>query len=121
MTTATATTKIEEYLGAEAEDLLTYEAKVDKTNLVLPGPDFIDRVWVNSDRNPQVLKSMQSIYGHGRLANTGYVSVLPVDQGIEHSGGASFAKNPIYFDGENIIKLAMEGAVSYTHLTLPTN
>jgi len=110
MTTVTASTsKIEEYLGAEAGDLLTYEAKVDKSNLVLPGPDFIDRVWVPSDRNPQVLKSLQSIYGHGRLANTGYVSVLPVDQGIEHSGGASFAKNPIYFDGENIIKLAMEG------------
>lgn len=114
MTTMTASSakagsQVEQLLGAEAQNLLTYKAKVDKSVLHLPGPDFVDRVWAGSDRNPQVLRNMQAIYNHGRLAGTGYVSILPVDQGIEHSGGASFAKNPIYFDGENIIKLAIEG------------
>lgn len=75
----------------------------------LPGPDFIERVWMHSDRNPQVLRSLQSLYGAGRLANTGYLSILPVDQGIEHSAGASFAANPLYFDPENIVKLSIEG------------
>ena len=75
----------------------------------MPGPDFVDRMFAPSNRNPQVLRNLQLIYGHGRLANTGYVSILPVDQGIEHSAGASFAPNPIYFDGENIVKLAIEG------------
>jgi class I fructose-bisphosphate aldolase len=77
--------------------------------LQLPGGDFVSRVWAKSDRNPQVLRSLQALFGHGRLAGTGYVSILPVDQGIEHSGGASFAKNPSYFDGENIVRLAIEG------------
>ncbi len=96
-------------LGDDAASLLNHTAKVSKDLLHLPGPDFVDRVWAGSDRNPQVLRNMQQIFGHGRLANTGYLSILPVDQGIEHSAGASFAKNPIYFDGENIIKLAIEG------------
>jgi class I fructose-bisphosphate aldolase len=109
MTTATVNPQIEELLGSEADALLGYEAKVDKSHLHLPGPDFIDRVWSPSDRNPQVLRNLQSMYDHGRLGGTGYLSILPVDQGIEHSAGASFAKNPIYFDGENIIKLAIEG------------
>ncbi len=110
MTTMTATNStIEQYLGTESDDLLTYKAKVNASGLHAPGPDFVDRVWKDSDRNPQVLRNMTAIFGHGRLAGTGYVSILPVDQGIEHSGGASFAKNPIYFDGENIIKLAIEG------------
>ena len=100
---------IEKYLADDAENLLTHEAKVSKDLLQLPGPDFVDRVVSISDRNPQVMRNLQAIYGHGRLGGTGYMSVLPVDQGIEHSAGASFAKNPIYFDGENIIKLAIEG------------
>ncbi|MBT8486641.1 MAG: class I fructose-bisphosphate aldolase, partial [Phycisphaerae bacterium] len=109
MSTATAHRTIEEYLGNEASELLQYQAKVDAGHLHVPGPDFVDRVWAGSDRSPQVLRSMQTIFDHGRLGGTGYVSILPVDQGIEHSAGASFAKNPIYFDGENIVKLAIEG------------
>jgi class I fructose-bisphosphate aldolase len=109
MTTAAVSPKLGEYLGDEAESLLTYQAKVDKSHLQLPGPDFIDRVWMQSDRNPQVMRNLQAFFDHGRLAGTGYMSLLPVDQGIEHSGGASFAKNPLYFDGENIIRLAIEG------------
>lgn len=109
MTTAAAGSSIADLLGSEADSLLSHKAKVDKSHLQLPGPDFVDRVWSHSDRNPQVLRSMQALFGNGRLANTGYLSILPVDQGIEHSAGASFAKNPIYFDGENIIKLAIEG------------
>jgi class I fructose-bisphosphate aldolase len=102
--------KITDLLAGKAEYLLTHQSKtIDKNVLHLPGPDFIDRIWVNSDRNPTVLRNLQSLYNHGRLANTGYLSILPVDQGIEHSAGASFAKNPIYFDPENIIKLALEG------------
>jgi len=101
---------LNELLGDKAEYLLNHQSKtISKDQLHLPGPDFIDRIWINSDRNPQVLRNLQGMYNHGRLANTGYLSILPVDQGIEHSGGASFAKNPIYFDPENIIKLAMEG------------
>ncbi len=97
-------------LGDKAEYLLNHTSKtIAKENLHLPGGDFIDRVWVGSDRNPQVLRNMEAMYGHGRLANTGYLSILPVDQGIEHSAGASFAKNPIYFDPENIVKLGIEG------------
>lgn len=107
---AMASTKITELLGDKAEFLLNHQSKtISKDQLHLPGPDFVDRIWINSDRHPQVLRSLQSMYNQGRLANTGYLSILPVDQGIEHSGGASFAKNPIYFDPENIIKLAMEG------------
>ena len=106
---ATATSRVHEILGAEADALLAHKAKVDRKLLHLPGPDFVERIWSGSDRNPQVLRNLQAMFGHGRLADTGYLSILPVDQGIEHSAGASFAKNPIYFDGENIVKLAIEG------------
>ena len=107
---ATSYSRIQDLLGDDAESLLGYKTTtISKDLLHLPGPDFIDRVWISSDRSPAVLRSMQAIYGSGRLANTGYVSILPVDQGIEHSAGASFAPNPEYFDPENIIKLAMEG------------
>ncbi len=102
--------KITELLGKDADSLLNHKSKtISKDMLHIPGSDFIDRTFAHSNRNPQVLRSLQSIYGHGRLANTGYVSILPVDQGIEHSAGASFAPNPIYFDSENIVKLAIEG------------
>lgn len=102
--------KIQELLGNEAESLLNHKCTtIPKENLQLPGPDFVDRVWLQSDRNPNVLRSMQALYSTGRLAGTGHVSILPVDQGIEHSGGASFAPNPAYFDPENIVKLAIEG------------
>src|SRR5690606_1023779 len=107
---AEVTSRTAEILGNEAESLLGFNnPKVPKEMLHLPGPDFVDRVWAQSDRNPRVLRSLETIFNTGRLAGTGYVSILPVDQGIEHSGGASFAKNPEYFDGENIIKLAIEG------------
>ncbi len=102
--------KIKELLGKENEALLTHECKtISKNDIHLPGNDFIDRVWNDSDRSPNVLRNMASIYNTGRLAGSGYVSILPVDQGIEHSAGASFAPNPIYFDPENIVKLAIEG------------
>lgn len=102
--------KIQELLGSEAESLLNHQCQtISKDHLHLPGPDFVERVFVNTNRNPQVLRNLQSIYDHGRLGGTGYVSILPVDQGIEHSAGASFAPNPIYFDPENIVKLAIEG------------
>ncbi|QUV84223.1 class I fructose-bisphosphate aldolase [Chloracidobacterium aggregatum] len=102
--------EIERLLGDEAEALLTYRAKgISAEHLHLPGPDFVDRVFTPSDRSPQVLRSLQQLFDHGRLAGTGYMSILPVDQGIEHSAGASFAPNPIYFDGDNIVKLAIEG------------
>lgn len=102
--------KIQEQLGKESESLLGFKnPKVNKDTLHLPGPDFVDRIFKDSDRSPQVLRSLQAMYGHGRLANTGYLSILPVDQGIEHSAGASFAPNPQYFDPENIVKLAIEG------------
>src|SRR3569623_2040968 len=101
---------VRELLGDEAGNLLEHNCTtIPKENLQLPGSDFVDRVWVQSDRNPNVLRSMQSLYNTGRLAGTGYVSILPVDQGIEHSAGASFAPNPQYFDPENIVKLAIEG------------
>ena len=110
MATSTSTGKIETYLGAKAESLLGFNSpKISKDRLHLPGPDFIDRIWAISDRNIRVLTNLQRMFGRGRLANTGYLSILPVDQGIEHSAGASFAKNPDYFDAENIVKLAMEG------------
>jgi len=102
-------TPIRDVLGKEADSLLSHKAKVDQKLLSLPGPDFMDRVWMPSDRSPQVLRSIAAILNHGRLAGTGYVSILPVDQGIEHSAGASFVPNPIYFDGENIVRLAIEG------------
>ena len=97
-------------LGSEAESLLQYESQTISKDLIhAPGPDFVDRVFSLSNRNPQVLRSLQQLFNTGRLAGTGYLSILPVDQGIEHTAGASFAPNPIYFDPENIIKLAMEG------------
>ncbi|MFD2248461.1 class I fructose-bisphosphate aldolase [Pontibacter ruber] len=97
-------------LGSEAENLLQYESKTISKDLIhAPGPDFVDRIFVQSNRSPQVLRSLQQLFNTGRLAGTGYLSILPVDQGIEHTAGASFAPNPIYFDPENIIKLAIEG------------
>ena len=102
--------KIQEYLGSDAESLLGHVSKtISKENLHLPGGDFVDRVWLDSDRNPNVLRSLQTLYSNGRLSGSGYLSILPVDQGIEHSAGASFAPNPMYFDPENIVKLAIEG------------
>lgn len=102
--------KIVSLLGAEAQSLLEHECKTISKDLIhTPGPDWVDRVWALSDRPTPVLRNMQALYGHGRLADTGYMSILPVDQGIEHSAGASFAKNPLYFDPENIVKLAIEG------------
>jgi class I fructose-bisphosphate aldolase len=102
--------KLEEILGADAADLLGHKCQtVPASQLHLPGPDFIDRVWKDSDRPTRVLRSLQSMFEHGRLGGTGYLSILPVDQGIEHTAGASFAPNPIYFDGEKIIELAIEG------------
>ncbi|GHA73989.1 class I fructose-bisphosphate aldolase [Pontibacter akesuensis] len=97
-------------LGSEAENLLQHKCQtIAKEQLHAPGPDFVDRIFVQSNRSPQVLRSLQQLFNHGRLGGTGYLSILPVDQGIEHTAGASFAPNPIYFDPENIIKLAMEG------------
>lgn len=97
-------------LGDKASYLLEHKCKtIDKSLLHHPDKDFVDRVWINSDRNPQVLRSLQTLFSHGRLANTGYLSILPIDQGIEHTAGYSFALNPIYFDGESIVKLAIEG------------
>jgi class I fructose-bisphosphate aldolase len=105
-----STSRIEALLGDEADDLLGFSnPKVPKEVLHLPGPDFVDRVFGVSDRSPQVMRSLQSMFSHGRLGNTGYLSILPVDQGIEHAAGASFAKNPQYFDPENIVRLAIEG------------
>jgi class I fructose-bisphosphate aldolase len=110
MATSATLSKIEGYLGAKAESLLGFKnPKVAKERLHLPGPDFVDRIYSITDRNVRVLTNLQRLFGTGRLAKTGYLSILPVDQGIEHSAGASFAKNPDYFDGENIVKLAVEG------------
>lgn len=104
---------IQKILGSELENLLSYKCQhIKKESLTLPSPSFLDNVFVHSDRNNRVLRSLQSMFSHGRLANTGYLSILPVDQGIEHSAAASFAPNPIYFDPENIIKLAIEGGCS---------
>jgi class I fructose-bisphosphate aldolase len=101
--------KIQSLLGSEAEGLLGHQSQtISRESLHLPGPDFVDRICKESNRTNQVLRSMQALYGHGNLGGTGYLSILPVDQGIEHSAGASFAPNPIYFDPENIVKLAME-------------
>src|SRR4030095_5320375 len=105
-----ANKQIVDLLGDKADYLLNHQSKtISKDQLHLPGPDFIDRIWINSDRNPQVMRNLEALYNKGRLSGTGYLSILPVDQGIEHSGGASFAKNPSYFDPENIVKLAIEG------------
>src|ERR671931_2149652 len=108
--TVSSTSKFEEVLGDAARDLLDHKSTtIPKEQLPLPGPDFVDRIWAKSDRNPRVLRSLQTLFDTGRLAGTGYMSILPVDQGIEHSAGASFAPNPIYFDGAKIVELAVEG------------
>jgi class I fructose-bisphosphate aldolase len=116
--------KIQELLGDDAETLLNHTSTtIPKESLHLPGSDFVDRVWIQSDRNANVLRSLQTLQDNGRLGGTGYVSILPVDQGIEHSAGASFAPNPAYFDPENIVKLAIEGgcnAVASTYGVLGT-
>lgn len=110
--------KIQELLGAEAESLLTYKAKFPKEKLHLPGPDFVDRIFMPTDRNINVLKNLQWLYMTGRLSGTGYLSILPVDQGIEHSAGATFAPNPEYFDPEKIVELAIEGGCNAVASTL---
>jgi fructose-bisphosphate aldolase, class I len=110
--------KYSELLGAESETLLSYKAKVPASTLHLPGPDYVDRAYGLSDRPAQVLRSLQQIIDTGRLRGTGYISILPVDQGIEHSAGASFAPNPQYFDPENIVKLAIEGGCNAVATTV---
>ena len=104
-----ASKKIVELLGDQADYLLNFTPKIDKSQITLPSPTHVDDIWVNSNRNNQVLNSMQQLLDHGRLGGTGHCSIFPVDQGIEHSAGASFSPNPIFFDPENIIKLAVEG------------
>lgn len=111
--------EISKMLGGEAENLLKHVCKtVPKEHLHIPGPDWVDRIFAQSDRNIRVLRSLQQLLGHGRLANTGYLSILPVDQGIEHTAGASFAPNPAYFDPENIVKLAIDGGCNAVATTL---
>jgi class I fructose-bisphosphate aldolase len=114
-----AATNIHELLGQDAASLLEHTCKgIPKTQLALPGPDVIERVWVDSDRKVGVLRNLRSMIEHGRLAGTGYLSILPVDQGVEHSAGASFAKNPAYFDPKNIVELAIEGGCNAVASTL---
>lgn len=113
------TTDVRAALGKDADALLGYESKtISKSHLYLPGPDFVDRVFSQSDRTPTVLRNYQTILNTGRLAGTGYVSILPVDQGIEHSAGASFAPNPAYFDPEQIVRLAIEGGCNAVASTM---
>ena len=107
-----------ELLGSDAALLEHKCTTIAKEDLHLPGPDFVDRIWKDSDRSSQVLRNMQAIFSNGRLKGTGYLSILPVDQGIEHSAGASFSPNPIYFDPENIVKLAIEGECNAVASTL---
>jgi fructose-bisphosphate aldolase, class I len=121
MGTATASSTIsgiEELLGADAKALLEHKCKISASNLHLPGPDIVDRLFAPTDRPIPVLVNIERVLSHGRLAGTGYVSILPVDQGIEHSAGASFAKNPVYFDPENIVRLAIEGGCNAVASTL---
>ena len=118
-TTELTSSRLEELLGDDAEDLLQHRSQTfDKANLHLPGPDFVDRVFRDSDRSTNVLRQLQWLLNSGRLSGTGYVSILPIDQGIEHSGGASFAPNPLYFDPENLVKLAVEGGCNAVASTL---
>src|SRR5262245_41690581 len=113
------TTSIEQILGADAASLLSHQCKtIPKESLHLPGPDYVERSYSASDRPARVLTSLQALLDHGRLGGSGYVSILPVDQGIEHSAGASFAANPAYFDPENIVKLAIEGGCNGVASTL---
>src|SRR5512137_1858429 len=110
---------IREYLGAESDSLLKHTCtKIKKESLHLPGPDFIDQIYLDTDRSSQVIRNLKSLFDHGRLAGTGYLSILPVDQGIEHSAAASFAPNPMYFDPENIVKLAIQGGCNAVASTL---
>lgn len=119
MAVATSLSRIERLLGEEARSLLEHRcAGIPREALTSPGPDIVERVWVSTDRNNRVLRSLRSLYSHGRLGGTGYLSILPVDQGIEHSAGASFAPNPMYFDPENILRLAVEGGCSGVATTL---
>jgi fructose-bisphosphate aldolase, class I len=119
MAMVSGTSKLEEILGADAASLLQHECKtIPRENLHLPGPDYVERSYGGSDRPTRVLTSLQALLDHGRLAGTGYLSILPVDQGIEHSAGASFAPNPAYFDPENIVKLAIEGGCNAVASTL---
>ncbi len=118
-TTMKAIDRITDWLGDEAESLLQHQCRtVSKEQLHLPGPDFVERIFAPMDRSPRVLRNMQALLSHGRLSGTGYLSILPVDQGIEHSAGASFAPNPEYFDPENIVQLAMEGGCNAVASTL---
>ncbi|MEZ4769992.1 MAG: class I fructose-bisphosphate aldolase [Caldilineales bacterium] len=113
------TTNISTLLGSDADSLLGFDSpKIPRSSLHLPGPDYIDRVFSQSDRSPVVMRNMQTMFNTGRLGGTGYLSILPVDQGIEHSAGASFAPNPVYFDPENIVKLAIEGGCNAVASTL---
>jgi len=117
--TGTDLSRIEQLLGDEAADLLTHQCRtVDRSLLHLPGPDFVDRVYALTDRKPATLRNLQWMFSQGRLGGTGYLSILPVDQGIEHSAGASFAPNPMYFDPENIVKLALEGGCNAVASTI---
>src|SRR5688572_17528504 len=110
---------LKQWLGSEYELLLNHACKsITKESLHLPGPDFIDRILLQSDRSSAVLRSLGTIFNHGRLAGTGYLSILPVDQGVEHSAGYSFATNPIYFDPESIVKLALDGGCNAVASTL---
>jgi fructose-bisphosphate aldolase, class I len=114
-----STSNLEQILGADADALLRHQCKtISKETLILPGPDYVERVYAGSDRPTRVLSGLQALISHGRLAGTGYVSILPVDQGIEHSAGASFAPNPMYFDPENLVKLAIEGGCNAVASTL---
>src|SRR5919205_446373 len=114
-----ALSRIEELLGEDGRALLDFNSpKISRDSLHTPGPDFVDRVWAQSDRSPSVLRSLQALYNHGRLAGTGYLSILPVDQGIEHSAGASFAPNPAYFDPAAIVELAIEGGCNAVASTI---
>ena len=116
---SSASIDVEAILGADASQLLEHQCRtIPKSTLHLPAPDHVEQIWMGSDRPTRVLASLQSLLDHGRLAGTGYVSILPVDQGIEHSAGASFAPNPAYFDPENIVKLAIEGGCNSVASTL---
>jgi len=111
--------QIQQILGDEAEELLSYTCKkIPQDKIIQTGSGWVDRIFINSDRNNRVLRSLKTLFGHGRLADTGYLSILPVDQGVEHSAGASFAPNPAYFDPENIVKLAIEGGCNGVASTL---
>ncbi len=116
---AIAVNSIEELLGDEAEELLNHKCEtISKDKIQLPGPDYVDETWYHSDRNPRVLRNLQAMFDTGRLGGTGYLSILPVDQGVEHSAGASFAKNPDYFDPEKIVELAIEGGCNAVASTI---